>query len=130
MADERIVLEWVEYAAQDMASAEFLMGMTPIPVEIVCYHCEQAAEKMLKAFLLHNGVEAPRTHHLGMLCSLCMGIDQGFVSISPACLDLDPYGVHARYPFEMEIMEEDTHNALVNGRRVVGFIQEKLKSRR
>ena len=47
-----------------------------------------------------------------------------------ACLDLDPYGVHARYPFEMEIMEEDTHNALVNGRRVVGFIQEKLKSRR
>lgn len=41
--------EWLEFAAMDLDSAQFLLGMRPVPVEIICYHCEQAAEKLLKA---------------------------------------------------------------------------------
>ena len=36
--------EWLEFAAMDLDSAQFLLGMRPVPVEIICYHCEQAAE--------------------------------------------------------------------------------------
>lgn len=40
--------EWIEMARMDLHSAEFLLDMRPLPIEIVCFHCEQAAEKMLK----------------------------------------------------------------------------------
>ena len=36
--------EWLEFAAMDLDSAQFLLGMRPVPVEIICYHCEQAAD--------------------------------------------------------------------------------------
>ena len=35
--------------------------------EIVGFHCQQAAEKYLKAFLTHSRIEFPRTHDLKAL---------------------------------------------------------------
>ena len=29
--------EWLEFAAMDLDSAQFLLGMRPVPVEIICY---------------------------------------------------------------------------------------------
>lgn len=60
--------EWLEFAAMDLDSAQFLLGMRPVPVEIICYHCEQAAEKLLKAVLVAVDVEPPKTHDLIQLC--------------------------------------------------------------
>ena len=37
--------EWLEFAKMDLGAAEYLLTMHPLPVEIICYHCEQAAEK-------------------------------------------------------------------------------------
>ena len=56
--------EWLGFAAMDLDSAQFLLGMQPVPVEIICYHCEQAAEKLLKAVLVAADVEPPKTHDL------------------------------------------------------------------
>lgn len=44
--------EWLEFAKMDLGAAEYLLTMHPLPVEIICYHCEQAAEKFLKAVLV------------------------------------------------------------------------------
>ncbi len=52
--------EWLEFAAMDLDSAQFLLGMRPVPVEIICYRCEQAAEKLLKAVLVAADVEPPK----------------------------------------------------------------------
>lgn len=43
--------EWQNFAEMDLSTAEYLQGMRPIPVEIICYHCQQAAEKILKGYL-------------------------------------------------------------------------------
>ena len=43
--------EWLDYATKDLASARFLLKMKPQPREIICFHCQQAAEKALKAYL-------------------------------------------------------------------------------
>ena len=44
--------EWLDFAYMDLSAAEHLLTMRPLPVEIICYHCEQAAEKFLKATLV------------------------------------------------------------------------------
>lgn len=94
--------EWLDLAEMDLGAAEYLLGMRPVPVEIICYHCEQAAEKMLKGTLAQFGMEPPKTHDLIQLCKLCMERDPQFEQLADACVELTPYGVQVRYPSHME----------------------------
>ena len=52
------VKQWLDYAAQDLGVARHLFeNYHPKPLEIVCYHCQQSAEKAIKAVIvsLHPG---------------------------------------------------------------------------
>lgn len=40
MDNKDIAKEWFDIAQADLSSAEFLMNMHPIPLEIICYHCQ------------------------------------------------------------------------------------------
>ena len=55
MDNKNIAHEWFRYAAQDLSSANYLRGMQPVPLEIICYHCQQSIEKYLKGFICLNG---------------------------------------------------------------------------
>ena len=48
--DNSIYSEWFEFAKRDLESAKFLINMHPVPIEIICYHCEQSAEKIERFF--------------------------------------------------------------------------------
>jgi hypothetical protein len=51
MDNKKFSKEWFLIADADLGSAGFLQNMKPIPIEIICYHCQQSAEKFLKGFL-------------------------------------------------------------------------------
>jgi len=40
MDNKDIAKEWFRVAEADLASAVFLQGMRPIPIEVICYHCQ------------------------------------------------------------------------------------------
>lgn len=42
---------WLEKANQDLQSAKWLLGSPDALYNAVGFHCQQAAEKMLKAYL-------------------------------------------------------------------------------
>ena len=127
--DEKVnmVKEWLTFASRDINSAKFLFGMNPVPLEIICYHSQQAAEKALKAYLIYKNVEAPRTHNLGLLCNLCMDIDKTFDELIVPCGKLMLYGVQPRYPYELEITEYDARKAVVDADRVMEFILQRIR---
>lgn len=114
MNNRDIAHEWFKIAETDLASALFLQNMRPQPVEIICYHCQQAAEKFLKGFLALQGEEIKRTHDLIQLNKSCQTYDEDFAKIEEACLLLTDYGVNVRYPFPMDINETDMKMALKN----------------
>jgi len=62
--------EWFKIAESDLSSAAFLQEMRPTPVEIICYHCQQSAEKYLKGFLSLKEEEIQKTHDLVLLSSM------------------------------------------------------------
>jgi len=66
--------EWVAFAKQDLDSAVYLKKMVPLPIEIICYHCHQCAEKMLKALLFKIHYRVPRTHDLMVLALVFLRI--------------------------------------------------------
>ncbi|QNO15339.1 HEPN domain-containing protein [Alkalicella caledoniensis] len=37
--------EWLRLAKMDLMSAEYLLKKNPVPIEVICYHCQQSAEK-------------------------------------------------------------------------------------
>lgn len=127
MDKTNIVKEWFDFANKDISSAKYLLDMRPVPIEIICYHCEQAAEKVLKGYLIHQDVEPPRTHDLRLICKMCADIDETFDEISQSCVNLTPYGVQPRYPFEIEILESDMQKAVVDADHVMNFVHQKLQ---
>ena len=81
-----LVAEWFRYAETDLTAAEYLLGHRPQPMAIVCYLCQQSAEKHLKGYLTYRGVNAPpRTHNLNTLFEMCLELDPGFLGIERAC---------------------------------------------
>lgn len=71
MKKNDLVEEWMEYAQRDILSAKYLTSMKPEPLEIICFHCQQAAEKALKAYLVFLEIRVPKTHDLDQLLELC-----------------------------------------------------------
>ena len=101
--------------------------MRPSPVEIICYHCQQSAEKALKAFLLSNKQEIKKTHDLRFLLGECLSLNTDFQQIADACSRVTVYGVQSRYPFSLEINEDDMVLALSDAEKILQFITEKLQ---
>jgi len=99
--------------------------MRPIPIEVICYHCQQAAEKYLKGFLALNGEAIEKIHDLVRLNKMCGKYEKNFKIIEKDCLALTDYAVNVRYPFPLDINETDMHLALKSARIIRDFISEK-----
>lgn len=106
----------------DLNSAEYLLNMHPVPVEIICYHCQQSAEKHLKGYLVLCGMNPPKIHDLDELCKLCSKYSDTFKNIADECSDLTVYGVQARYPIELMLEEQDMRQALNSAKVIRDFV--------
>ena len=126
MLDTESAAEWLRFSQMDLHSAEYLKAMVPLPLEIICYHCQQSAEKALKAFLALHQKEILKTHDLRFLCNECAKIDFDFSRIEEHCSRITIYGVQSRYPFAMEIEKEDMDFALSDAHKIFDFINNKI----
>ncbi|WXG41970.1 MAG: HEPN domain-containing protein [Candidatus Freyarchaeum deiterrae] len=53
-----LVKFWIKKAENDLITAENLLNILPEPpLDIICFHAQQCAEKYLKAFLIYHGIE-------------------------------------------------------------------------
>jgi len=110
--------EWFDIAETDLSSAKFLLNMRPAPVEIICYHCQQSAEKYLKGFLSLHGEQITRSHDLVLLNSLCCAINEEFNEIKEDCLMLTDFSVTVRYPFHLDLDDSDMRMALERSKKI------------
>jgi HEPN domain-containing protein len=105
--------EWKRLSDMDLTTAHRICELFhPMPIEIVCFHAQQAAEKMLKCFLVLNEVEPPYTHNLKLLIDMCAEIESGFSDLEREAITLSQYGVLPRYPAEYDLDEPDAELAL------------------
>jgi HEPN domain-containing protein len=114
--------EWQRLAKMDLSSAEYLLNMHPVPVEIICYLCQQSAEKYLKGYLVLHGINPPKIHDLNELRKLCSDLYDTFKKIADQCSDLIAYGVQPRYPMEPILEERDMLQAVSSAKAVRDFV--------
>lgn len=118
--------EWIEIASQDLASAKYLVNMKPVPLEIICYHCQQCAEKYMKAYLVFKNKEVIKTHDLTALYKELIGIDKTFEEIKDECIDLTDFSVTTRYPYKLELDVTDMNKAITDAEKIQKFIASRL----
>lgn len=127
MQNKEVVQKLIQFAEMDSSTAIFLHeNMYPMPLEIICYHCQQAAEKAIKALILAKGGNLTKTHDLGLLME---SVSTNLIcseNVLNACDDLTPFGVKFRYPQEISIDETLTHKAIANMNSIVSFCKEQL----
>jgi HEPN domain-containing protein len=92
------VAQWLAKARNDWTAVEILLASGHAPAEAVCFHCQQYVEKLLKAVLTREGIEAPKTHDLRRLIQLVGPSVPGLSSLVDAADGLTVYGVQTRYP--------------------------------
>jgi HEPN domain-containing protein len=120
--------EWLKYADEDFETAELLNRQYHKPLQIICFHCQQAAEKYLKAFLVSRSVSFEKKHNLMVLNQLCAGIENSFSDLTKDCLKLNPYAVITRYPSELELVEADAVSALASITLIKKYVGEKINA--
>jgi HEPN domain-containing protein len=89
---------WLAKARSDLATARLLVTGPEKHFDTGSYHCQQAAEKALKAWLTFHEVVFPKTHSLEDLLALCIPSAPGFTQFQRHAEELAPLATAYRYP--------------------------------
>jgi HEPN domain-containing protein len=95
---KRHTVQWVNKAEEDVDAPRALAAQTPPPRNAACFHCQQAAEKYLKALLQELGAAVPKTHDLKDLLALLLIHDSTLAPLRRILVGLTKYAVEYRYP--------------------------------
>lgn len=121
-------LIWFEYAENDLEAVKILSEQLKPKYEIVCYHCQQCAEKMLKGYIAYNNGRLQKTHDLVVLCETSANYDSEFETILEICSDLTIYASEVRYPNLMQIENYHMKKAIENANLIRNFILTKMSN--
>ena len=123
MGKNEILQQWLDKGKNDIRSAEYLSTMQhPTPDEIICYLCQQSAEKYFKAFVFSHDIEPEKTHDLKELLDVCQKYNAEFSTLLPKAYILTRYAVIPRYPNELEITGEDMKTAIGYAKDIQEFV--------
>lgn len=113
------VRAWLKKAANDLRGAEIDLAASPPLIEDALFHCQQAAEKAMKAFLTAHDRIFRKTHDLDELAGACEAIDPYLAQTLETARDLTVFAWLFRYPGETESpSEKEALEFLALARRV------------
>lgn len=117
-------LEWISNGDEDLSSAKILIENNG-SLRNIGYHCQQAVEKYLKAFLEYAEIKFPKVHDLTELYNKCSSIDSTLNLDLDYLINLTKYAVEIRYSKNPQIDEE----ALYSGYNYVQTVRNTILSK-
>ncbi len=91
------------------------------------FHCQQAAEKALKAFLVWHDVPFRKTHDLKELGDACIKIQSTLKETIARAVPLTEYAWKFRYPGEpAELTKREARTALATARALYSAVVSRL----
>src|SRR5438876_10887751 len=89
---------WLVKAASDLRGAEIDQSAVPPLLEDMVFHCQQAAEKALKAYLTWQDEPFRKPHDLPEVGDQCTGFDPTLAPLVLRATPLTKYAWKFRYP--------------------------------
>ena len=127
MKDRREYVQgWLRKAENDMKIALREMQADDSAPDAVCFHFQQAAEKLLKAYLIWRETEYKPTHNIEVLLAACEKHDPAFKDLRRV-ESLTPYAVEVRYADDLYFpTREEMEQAAGMARDTEDFVRDKL----
>ena len=122
---KRETARWVRKAEADLEGAKELAHAARPYHDLICFHCQQSAEKYLKALLIESGLPFPKTHRLEDLLLLLVPHDASLKKLRRTLVTLARYAVGYRYP-DGNATKREAVTALAQATRVRGQIRIRL----
>jgi len=122
-----LINKWIGKAEKDLLTAERELSFEDPVTDNVCFHCQQAVEKYLKAFLVYHQVYFTKTHNIGNLIELCATVDPSFRDELEDADCLTDYAVEIRYPDSwLEPSIKEARESYEIARKVKKFVHVRL----
>jgi len=116
---------WLLKSHSDLHTAIQIGGLPDGHLDAGIYHCQQAAEKALKGYLLFRGVSFEKTHDLKQLIRQAEPLAAGFDQFRGSAATLTPYAAAYRYPGEFATLEpsrEEFDEAVRQAQAIYDFV--------
>ena len=120
-----LVRDWMTRASHDLRSARLLAAADTPPLDIAIYHCQQAAEKSIKAWLQGQDEPFRTTHDVAVLVKQASGSNPEFSHLDTAAAVVTPYASAYRYPggsYEPMPTQEEFAEALHHAQVIYDFV--------
>jgi len=118
-AKRKVLAEWLHKADNDLGLAEHLLDESLLFPSAIAFHCQQSAEKCLKALLVWREMLFPKTHDIKALLNLIGATDATLAESLQDAVVLTSYGVELRYPGDRpDATPEDAREAVELARKV------------
>ncbi len=118
---------WLNKAKRDLDTAHKL-SIDPDPyLDTAVYHCQQTAEKAIKAYLVFHDRKFEKTHDIEVLLQLAIPFNNDFSKWLDAGDILTPYVAIYRYPGDIiEPTLEEFNEAYQSAERIYHFVKNLL----
>ena len=115
----QVAHQWIEKAEHDLKNAEHTLTLEKdCPFDTICFHAQQCAEKYLKALLLSQSLDFPKTHDLRVLIQLVLSKFSVVLDMAEL-LKLNRYSIESRYPGDWDpITRSEAEEAVAIAQRV------------
>lgn len=121
------VASWLAKAKSDLGTANVLIRGEEPYFDTGSYHCQQAGEKALKAWLTSQKQEFRKTHDLVELVSQCAETHPEFEILLEPARFLVPFATQFRYPGDVfEPPLEEALRALQHASTIFLFVMKRL----
>lgn len=122
----KLTKEWIIKAQNDLKAAEILFEEKG-PSDALCFHCHQAVEKYLKAYLVFKNIHFEKIHQLWKLAELASKEDKEFLNFEEELKTLDAYYIESRYPPEIRVYSRQECEKILNlAKQLTKFISDKI----
>ena len=127
-AEMDLARQWLAKAQNDLLNADNNLKSEVVPYDTVCFHCQQAAEKLLRAYLVARGIQPPFTHDLLLLLEEVLPYWAAVETLRDDLALLMPYAVGVRYPDELFMpTREDAYEARQAAQDVLEWLRFHLE---
>lgn len=122
-----IAKQWLAKARNDLLNADNNLKAEEVPFDTVCFHCQQAAEKLLKAYLTGNGQSYLVTHDLFLILEKILPLRGDAEQLRDALAILMPYAVEIRYPDDWFMpSDQDAKEARDAASQILQWLEDAL----
>jgi HEPN domain-containing protein len=123
LSSQQWVDAWLQKAGHDLETADRALRAGAPITDTAAYHCHQAAEKALKAYLAWRGEPVAKIHDLIALLTRCASVEPRFADWADRISGLSAFGTAVRYPsLDIDPLVKDTIAALNIARQLNEFV--------